>query len=96
MNKVLVLGAMIASASFGLGNTSISSYTLDKVFTVTITDDALQFSPAWDLEKENPPLSARKAIGLASAKRKEMVKDSEEWIWRFTSAALHESDNGRW
>jgi hypothetical protein len=77
-------------------NETIYSYTLDKCYTVTVPREALKASPAWDVEQENPPLSARKAIKLANGKKGKLVRDSKDWKWNFSSASLQQGDEDQW
>jgi len=64
-----------------------NSYVFGKVYTVTITEEALKKSPAWKSD-ENPPLSAKKAINLAAAMKDTLVKDSDDHAWGLESASL--------
>jgi hypothetical protein len=71
------------SASKGL-----ASYAEGKSFVVGIEDEDLLKSPAWKSDAQNPPLSARKAIELATEQQKALVKDSKGHKWEFVTADL--------
>jgi hypothetical protein len=63
-----------------------------KSFAVTVTDEALKKTPSWDKAAQNPPLSARKAIELASDLKNALVKDADGWKWKLAGLCLKESD----
>jgi hypothetical protein len=52
-----------------------------KSFFSTLTDEALKKTPSWAQGAENPPVSARAAIQLATAVKDSLVKDSKDWKW---------------
>jgi hypothetical protein len=54
----------------------------------TVMDEDVKKTPSWDKHVENPPLSARKAIKLATDLRMMLVKDSDDWQWRFKGLTL--------
>jgi hypothetical protein len=96
MSITFVLAALLVCHNSVGPVISIGSYTADRQLAVSITNAALLASPPWDGKAENPPLSARKAIALASTKKDKLVKDSEDWKWHLESASLRPSDEGRW
>jgi hypothetical protein len=71
-------------------------HTPAKQYVVTISVAALEKSPAWRDDAENPPLSARKAIKLANEMKDRVVKDSDDHKWTFKDAALHPAVDGKW
>jgi hypothetical protein len=72
------------------------SYAFGKQYAVTISREALENSPAWKDDVDNPPLSARKAIKLAEELKNALVKDSKEYKWKLVSAELHPGDKWFW
>jgi hypothetical protein len=66
----------------------IYSHTEDDELYAAIRNETLANSPAWEGNAENPPISAKRAIQLASAIKESLVRDTEDWEWRLESAAL--------
>jgi hypothetical protein len=94
---VLTTFLVLACPSFAWAQRTIFSYTLDKSYRTTITRKALQASPAWRNDAENPPLSAREARRLADETRARLVKDTPDFTWRLESIALTPTSvEGRW
>jgi len=66
-------------------------------YQVQIRDEDLLKAPEWKADAENPPLSARKAIQLASQAKDTLVKDSPTYKWEFAKAALRlDPEAPRW
>jgi alpha-L-arabinofuranosidase len=53
-----------------------------KAYFSTLTDEALKNTPSWEQGAENPPVSARAALKLATAVKDRLVKDSRRVQWR--------------
>lgn len=60
----------------------------DHPLIVTLTDEMLQKSPKWSLQAPNPPLSARKAIRLATELQNKLVADTNVYEWKFLASKL--------
>jgi hypothetical protein len=91
---VLVLICLPATPS--LAETTYISYAFGKVFKVTIADEAIDKSPAWKADADNPPLSAKKALRLATDLKNSLVKDSDEYKWKLKTLALEPATGLRW
>jgi hypothetical protein len=65
----------------------------DKTLRVTLTTEDLERSPSWKTSADNPPLSAKKALQLATAKRLQIAKDRPDWKWELESLALKQADD---
>jgi hypothetical protein len=74
----------------------LASYAFSKQYIVTISDEALEKSPTWKDDADNPPVSARKAIELANETKDALVKDSKQFKWRLGSASLRPAGKGKW
>lgn len=61
-----------------------------KKYIVTVTDAAIQNTPDWDDDAENPPVSAKKAMKLATVMKDSLVKDSDKFKWEMRSLSLME------
>lgn len=96
MTRILALLGVLACPTFVFAEFTIWSMAVEKSYTVTVTQEALQTSPCWADGEENPPLSARRAIVLATAKKDKLVSDSADWKWHLESASLHQVEEGRW
>ena len=64
------------------------SYAFGKVYASKIGEVALAKSPAWLEAAENPPVSARRAMTLADAKRERLVHNTKRYKWRRESTAI--------
>ena len=56
-----------------------------------ISDQDLQASPAWPANQDNPPLSARRAIDIASRQLAELLPNGKDW--RLYEVTLRSIDN---
>jgi hypothetical protein len=66
-------------------------------FFMSIPGEGLGTSPVWNPAAEDPPLSARRAINLATAMKNTLVKDSTDHKWEFVALDLVPNDSlGRW
>ena len=72
------------------------SYAFSKQYVVSISDDMLEASPSWKDDAENPPLSARKALTLATEMKDTLVKDTQEFKWALRSCTLQPADGDKW
>lgn len=63
-----------------------------KTYLSTLTDEALKKTPSWVKGAENPPVSARSAIKLATAVKDRLVKDSGRWKWHYFCIHLQYRD----
>lgn len=75
---------------------SHASYAFSKKYNVSVTSDALEKSPTWKEDDENPPLPARKAIRLANEMKDSLVTDSKDFKWKLQNASLQPADAGKW
>jgi hypothetical protein len=91
-----VIAFLLASPTLASGELTYYSYALDTCYIVTVPEKAWKASPSWDGDQENPPLSARKAINLANKLKDKLVKDSDDWVWKFDSADLRQGYQDRW
>jgi hypothetical protein len=68
---------------------AIDSHSIgNNVYQIYVNDEDLVKAPEWKADAANPPLSARKAIQLASQAKETLVKDSPTYKWEFAKAAL--------
>jgi hypothetical protein len=67
---------------------------LEKTVVVEVTDTTIERAPAWHPKDENPPVSARRALKLATELKDTLVKDSEDRRWKFQSASLQKTLRG--
>jgi hypothetical protein len=88
--------AVVFLASAARAEITLWSYAFAKKYTVTIIDEALKKSPAWENDAENPPLSAKKAIKLANEIKDSLVKDSKDFKWKLRSASLEPAGEDKW
>ncbi len=87
MKNTLVIPVLLLLASPSFGDTHYS-YAFGKCYIFEITPEMLDKSPSWDEQADNPPLSAGKAIRLATSLKNRLVKDSKDFKWRLISATL--------
>ena len=55
------------------------SYHEGKQYESKVTIETLESSPVWADGQENPPLAARRAVELASARLSKVVPDASKW-----------------
>lgn len=67
---------------------SFSSPVDGKHFRVDVGSAQIGKAPQWKTDAVNPPLSARKALTLASAVKERLVKDDTDGKWRLDSIRL--------
>lgn len=67
-----------------------------KRYISTVTWKEIEASPKWAPEEENPPLSARKVIKLATKVKDSLVKDDRHYRWQLDSAELHHWGGDYW
>jgi hypothetical protein len=70
--------------------------TYDHSYTVTVTREALDASPSWWAEQDNPPLSARRALQLATEKATQVVGERPGRLWKLESVELIPAGNFKW
>jgi hypothetical protein len=71
----------------------VHSWAYGKAYDVNLSDDDIQKTPAWKQDDENPPLSARRAVRLATKMKDSLGKDAKQL--EFGGLAL-EQFSGRW
>jgi hypothetical protein len=84
------------AANFAHADYHLTSDAFGKRYVVTISQPALDESPEWDAEADNPPLGARKALKLATDMKNSLVEDSEKFKWRLESLSLKPVPSGKW
>jgi hypothetical protein len=78
-------------------NTLFSHAIGNNRYQIYINDEDLLKAPEWKSDAENPPVSTRKAIRLASQAKETLVKDTPVYNWKFAEAALRLDQTGqRW
>jgi hypothetical protein len=91
----LVVAAVLTPAVRGEWQKHLS-YAFGKKYTVAPSEVEIARSPAWKKDAENPPLSARKALELANAKKDALVKDGKDYAWYLDSLSLHPGGDDKW
>ncbi len=84
------------ATNLGQADYHLTSIAVGKQYVVTITQRALDESPGWDDKAENPPLSAKKALKLATDMKNSLVKDSDKLKWQLESLSLKPLPDGKW
>lgn len=91
---VFVISRLPASA---LAGGEIASYADAKEFRLVVEDRDLLAAPEWKADAENPPLSAARAIKLATDYKEALLKRSGEGKWECVGAELRlEQYINRW
>jgi hypothetical protein len=88
--------AVALSAPVVRAELTVFSYAFSKQYSVTVSSDALENSPSWKDDAENPPLSAKKAIKLATEMKDSLVKDSKDFKWSLESTSLRPASGDKW
>jgi len=75
---------------------TFDGWAFGKSYAVAVTGEALKKTPAWDESRvENPPVSARKALKLATDFRKTLIPANADWDWHLGDLRLRQLE-GRW
>jgi hypothetical protein len=89
--SVAVTPTLEASGRVCFGNVGSEKYQ------TSLSLDATLRSSQWNSDDDNPPVSARKAIKLATAALKTVAHDTSDWRWSLDSISLeHDSDQDKW
>ena len=75
LQSLLVIMALLAAQ----GETTFTVEYNSTRYEYHITDQDLQATPAWPAGQDNPPLSARSAIDIASKELAELLPDGKDW-----------------
>ncbi len=74
MLRLIAVSVALAGLSISVfADIDYPSFTSSKRYTVTIRKTALENSPVWQEDADNPPLSARKAMQLADKTMEPLV-----------------------
>jgi hypothetical protein len=88
---------VLSCTSYARAQMTIYSYANDKNYRTEVTREALQASPTWKNDAENPPLSALNARHLADEARARLVKNTVHFTWRLESIELTPTSvEGKW
>jgi len=77
-------------------DTTFYRYAFSKQYIVSISREAMERTPSWKADAENPPVSARTAMKLANGMKDTLVKDSEDFKWTLKATSLQPAGNGKW
>jgi hypothetical protein len=75
LHSVLLVTALIAAQA----ETTFTVEYGGKKYEFRIPDDDLQKTPAWTPAQENPPLSARRAIDVATKELATLLPNGKDW-----------------
>ena len=100
MNRTTaVVSIALIAASSALSYDHIS-FPLSKVVETPITKAAIANAPKWDDSRENPPVSARSAIRIATKERDRIDAllnyDRKVWSWKLKAVSLKPFEAGGW
>jgi hypothetical protein len=101
-NKATVIDPPVINVPFNQKMTALggidefTTYALGKRYTSKITEADLVLCPKWNQDAEGPPISARKALGLATKMKDSLVKDGQRYNWLLASLELKPTRLGQW
>jgi hypothetical protein len=75
LQSLLVIMALLAAQ----GETTFTVEYNSTRYEYHITDQDLQATPAWPAGEDNPPLSARTAIDIATKQLATLLPDGKDW-----------------
>lgn len=88
------------ASDIGNGGTEIVYKDDDRedAISVVVTRAMTQSQPSWKGYSDNPPLSARKALGIADKFRRTRFREQESYDWALKCASLTPLDieDGKW
>jgi hypothetical protein len=92
LRRVSAVAVMLVLFGPSFAPRNVDSAANEQVLYSRLTDADLNNTPSWDRNAENPPVSARAAIKLATAVKDSLVKDSPHSKWRFRCLHLEYKD----
>jgi hypothetical protein len=75
LQSLLVILALLAAQ----GETTFTVEYNSTTYVYHITDQDLQATPAWPADQDTPPLSAQRAIDIASKQLAELLPNGKDW-----------------
>jgi hypothetical protein len=75
LQSLLVILVLLAAQ----GETTFTVEYNSTTYVYHITDQDLQATPAWPADQDHPPLSARRAIDIASKQLAELLPNGKDW-----------------
>jgi hypothetical protein len=98
-----ILLFLVLTNSSVCADLQVTSRAFGKEYKVTVTTEDWKRTPEWKKDQENPPVSARKALDLATAMKDSFVdtiSDSPsydpDFKWDFDSLRLKQYENKFW
>jgi hypothetical protein len=79
---VLILGHQVSA------DVEIYNYVDGKTIAVKVDTKRLLATPSWKKDEANPPVCAKRAIGIAQEIKKALIKSPGRFQWRLVSAKL--------
>jgi hypothetical protein len=95
MYRTVLVMILLVTAPKSIDADATAGYAFGKSYTIVVGEEDLKKAPAWDQSAENPPLSARRALKLATDSRQAIIPGHAEWKWELRYLGLRESE-GRW
>jgi hypothetical protein len=95
MYRTVLVAILLVTAPKSIDADAITGHAFGKTYTIVVGEEDLKKGPAWDQAAENPPLSARRALKLATDSRKATIPGHAEFEWQLRYLGLRESE-GRW
>jgi hypothetical protein len=92
ISVVLLLACCDSNRGSELG---FPSKAFGVAYVSSIPSDVLEKTPAWSDKDENPPLSARKALGMTEEVVKRMIKTPDDWKVKLEGLTLCR-EGSRW
>jgi hypothetical protein len=75
---------------------NFDGHAFGKSYAVAVTGEELKKTPPWDESRvENPPVSARRALKLATDFRQTLIPGHADWEWHLGYLGLRQTE-GRW
>ncbi|WP_442506129.1 hypothetical protein SH528x_004957 [Novipirellula sp. SH528] len=100
MSRLLILLSVMLQCSPCVIAYDHISYPLGKAVETPITKDANSSAPKWRDTEESPPISARRALAIATKERNRIDKlldyDRKVWSWKLKAISLKPFDGGGW
>jgi hypothetical protein len=77
--QTVILAAVLLAGQAAQGGTTFTVEYAGKTYQFRISDEDLQKTPVWQPGQENPPLSARRAINLATQQITSLLPNGKNW-----------------
>jgi hypothetical protein len=93
---VFVPAVFCVAATADAAGIQLYSDAFGNCYVASVTGKDFDKTPDWSPDAENPPVSAKKAISLATKMKDSLAENGKNYKWVLDSAALHRWTGNKW